>query len=136
MMQVCIRCNINLPIDDFEHQKNRPNPRKICKKCRYTERDREKEKARHREYMRERRQNDPDAIRRNWERSTYGVCKEDLGILECQICGSTNRLCIDHDHQSEAVRGILCTKCNFGISYFNDNVTLLANAIKYLSLGG
>lgn len=129
-MQICNVCSKLLPISNFEHQRNRPNPRKTCKQCRY---DLEREKERHRQYMRNRRVNDPDAVRINWERSKYGVCKEDLKILNCQICGSDHKLCIDHDHSTGKVRGILCMKCNFGISYFNDDPELLNNAINYLN---
>ena len=132
-MQICNVCSKLLPISNFEHQRNRPNPRKTCKQCRYEMRDLEREKERHRQYMRNRRVNDPDAVRINWERSKYGVCKEDLKILNCQICGSDHKLCIDHDHSTGKVRGILCMKCNFGISYFNDDPELLNNAINYLN---
>ena len=30
----------------------------------------------------------------------------------CALCGAEKALCIDHDHTSGAVRGILCTGCN------------------------
>ena len=65
----------------------------------------------------------------------YGVCKEDIGIEACMICGSTHKLCIDHCHTTLNVRGILCSKCNTGLGMFNDNVDALVNAIKYLQDG-
>lgn len=132
MKQVCICCGVEKTILDFEHQKNRPNPRKKCKECRYKERDHESEKKRHREYMRERRKNDPDTVRQNWERSVYGASKEELDAASCVICGSTRRLCIDHDHTTKKIRGILCTKCNAGLGMFDDNPARLDAAIRYL----
>ena len=132
MTKICATCGEEKPLSAFEKQKDRPNHRKNCKVCRYHQRDREKEKKRHREYMAERRKNDPDAVRINWERSTYGVAKEDLGIKHCMICGGTKRLCIDHDHGTGQVRGILCTACNFGLGAFKDNPIFLEAAIRYL----
>jgi hypothetical protein len=134
-MQICKKCGVTKPIADFEWQKNRPNPRKVCKICRYTERDLEKEKHRHREYMRERRKTNPDVVRQNWERCTYGVCKEDMGVASCMICGDTHRLCIDHCHSSGAVRGILCGRCNSGLGMFRDDIARLKAAIEYLNKG-
>lgn len=85
--------------------------------------------------MKERRKSDPDAVRVNWERSVYGVCKEDLGEQKCKICSSTDRLCIDHDHNTLAVRGLLCMKCNTAIGMFNDRPELLLKAAAYLKDG-
>ena len=133
--RICETCKVEKPLAMFEKQSNRPNPRKHCKQCRYQMRDREKDKLRHREYMRERRVNNPEIVRQNWERSVYGVCKEDIGVLDCQICGSTDRLCIDHDHASGSVRGLLCTRCNFGLGMFRDDPQRLIAALVYLNKG-
>jgi hypothetical protein len=54
---------------------------------------------------------------------------------QCMIChGSPDRnyLCIDHDHKTKKVRGLLCTRCNAGIGNFKDSLRLLESAIKYL----
>ncbi|MCJ8163147.1 endonuclease domain-containing protein [Acinetobacter zhairhuonensis] len=83
--------------------------------------------------MKERRLKEPEVLRQNWERSVYGVAKEDFNYSHCAICGSTKRLSIDHCHTTGDVRGLLCNKCNFGISYFSDDVSLLQKAIEYLS---
>jgi hypothetical protein len=40
--------------------------------------------------------------------------------------------CIDHDHADGRVGGILCHRCNLGISFLNDCVTCLESAIEYL----
>lgn len=135
MTQVCVSCGIEKPLVAFEKQKNRPRSRKKCKDCRYKERDLEKERVRHREYSRERRKINPVAVRQNYERSVYGVSKEDIGVKSCMICDSVERLCIDHDHNSGNVRGILCTKCNAGLGQFRDNPHLLTKASEYLKDG-
>ena len=133
--QVCRKCGVEKTLSSFGKDTNRPNHRTTCKECRYKQRDRESEKHRHREYMKQRRKDDPVAVRINWERSVYGVAKEDIGATECQICGSQDRLCIDHDHGTGAVRGILCTKCNAAIGMMGDSIDKLQAAIVYLRDG-
>jgi len=56
---------------------------------------------------------------------------------KCAICGKHHtevktRFCVDHDHKTGQVRGLLCKQCNFGIGMFRDNKEVLKNAIKYL----
>ena len=54
----------------------------------------------------------------------------------CGICGRVSngykRLCIDHNHSTNTVRGLLCGRCNIAIGQFEDNPELLAKAIAYL----
>ena len=51
----------------------------------------------------------------------------------CDICGAQHlRLCLDHDHASEAKRGFLCAPCNKGIGMLQDNPIILEKAIEYL----
>jgi len=77
-------------------------------------------------------------------KSNYGITLEDYNIIfnsqegRCKICTRhqmefKKRLHVDHCHKTGKVRGLLCTKCNFGLGYLNDDVTLLTNAIEYLN---
>lgn len=55
----------------------------------------------------------------------------------CVICGRhqsefRKRLCIDHCHKTNKIRGLLCINCNTGLGHFKDNPQILANAIEYL----
>ena len=58
----------------------------------------------------------------------------------CAICGSkiakttrNGRFCIDHDHKTGEVRGLLCAPCNRGIGLLQDSVPILEAAMKYLT---
>ena len=130
--QICECCKIAKSFIDYEWQTNRPAPRKKCKSCRYAARDVEKENTRHREYKARWYSERKDTIRQQWERCVYGASKEDLQITSCMICGSIDRLCIDHCHKTKHIRGVLCSKCNTGLGMFRDNPSFLIEAAKYL----
>lgn len=53
----------------------------------------------------------------------------------CRICEmkSKQRLCVDHDHGTGAIRGLLCKMCNSGLGYFRDDEKLLVSALRYLT---
>jgi hypothetical protein len=42
--------------------------------------------------------------------------------------------CIDHNHEIEFVRGILCSNCNFVLGLVGDKADLLRNAAEYLDI--
>ena len=54
----------------------------------------------------------------------------------CAICKgppvSDKVYCVDHDHQTGAVRGLLCRKCNSGIGYLRDDPSIVRVALEYL----
>lgn len=58
------------------------------------------------------------------------VLKSD--IKECVICGSEEKLVVDHDHKTGAIRGMLCNHCNRGLGHFRDDPELLEFARIYL----
>lgn len=61
---------------------------------------------------------------------------------ECECCGKletrlrTNgarrRLHLDHDHETGAFRGWLCSHCNTAIGRLGDNLRGVRNAVRYL----
>lgn len=56
---------------------------------------------------------------------------------KCAICGKHQSelkfaLAVDHNHDTGEVRGLLCRKCNTGIGLFDDNKSLIHNALTYL----
>ena len=51
---------------------------------------------------------------------------------ECVICGSNEKLVVDHDHKTNKIRGMLCNHCNRGLGHFRDDPMLLEFAAQYL----
>lgn len=64
------------------------------------------------------------------------ICKKQKGL--CAICpkklevGFSKHKHIDHDHEKNLVRGVLCGSCNLMLGHAKDSVETLRKAIKYL----
>lgn len=54
---------------------------------------------------------------------------------QCAICGKvfSDDEVIDHYHETNELRGLLCTPCNVGIGMFKDSPELCINASNYLN---
>jgi hypothetical protein len=80
----------------------------------------------------------------------YGITvKEYVSLLKkqrgrCAICRSKDpggqwknkTFFVDHCHDTDKVRGLLCCRCNAGLGYFMDSAYLIFYAYKYLSQHG
>jgi hypothetical protein len=91
------------------------------------------------------RQLDKDPEHHRWRaiKQRYGLTKEQYNEMfmkqdgKCAICKKhqtelTKSLCVDHDHKTGAVRGLLCYSCNTILGQADDNIVLLQAAINYL----
>lgn len=56
----------------------------------------------------------------------------------CLVCGGSldsgakQSPCVDHDHNTGKVRGLLCNRCNRGIGMLGDNYESVLKAAEYL----
>lgn len=56
-----------------------------------------------------------------------------LKTSTCDCCGKkSDRLCLDHCHETKKFRGWLCNNCNTGLGMLGDNKEGLNVAFKYL----
>jgi hypothetical protein len=65
------------------------------------------------------------------QRGVCAICR----TRECFInrrTGRTQALSVDHNHDTGAVRGLLCVRCNRMLGYAKDSPKILRNAIFYL----
>lgn len=104
---------------------------------RYAEKNPEKLKENRARYIK----NNPDYFKNLYRKNPYKKYKSlgvDIASLVkaqggiCSICKKTKPLCVDHRHDVNKFRGLLCRECNAGLGSFYDSVENLQGAIEYL----
>lgn len=82
----------------------------------------------------------------NWKfmlKKVYGITPDDyMRILSeqneaCAICGKhqsefNRSLAVDHNHETQQIRGLLCVNCNSAIGKLKEDIGLLGRATTYL----
>jgi len=159
----CSKCGDMKPLDEFFNNESSPDGKySQCRKCRkavykmnqekileekksYYERNKEKKKASVKEYRKRKKAENP-----NWKKLKEMAYKTGKSFEEveqwfnkqwmkqqaqCSICGKvfSDDDCIDHDHNTNQLRGLLCPTCNAGIGMLKDSSELCLNASKYLN---
>jgi Recombination endonuclease VII len=83
--------------------------------------------------------------RRHVLKKKFGLTREQYELMAlncgdaCEICGKpetrkrTKELAVDHCHKTGLIRGLLCSRCNLAIGMLDDDLSLIGNAIAYLS---
>jgi hypothetical protein len=117
----------------------------VCKRCHYTKyntkKDRDKAKQAGRKYQKSehgRNKAYEYAIKRK-----YGLSADKYAAMlnaqdhACAVCGrhgeTYRKLCVDHDHETGVVRGLLCDRCNKALGLVKDEVILLTKLAEYLN---
>lgn len=130
MKKTCKKCMNEKPIECFSTHNGIPNARPRCRECCSKEKriERRKNPEKHLSYK---------------YKNKFGLTIEDFKILlcrqgnKCAICNRDHqyykKFCIDHDHETGMIRGILCWNCNVGLGHFKDSTENLKGALRYLS---
>ena len=131
----CSACERALPPEMFGRNKRNPGGLAAwCKPCRRSHNKRYRRRA--------------DTVQTNYERllkREYGLTFEEYQALAraqggvCAICALSptgrsrgDRLCVDHDHESGVVRGLLCGRCNSALGHAEDSPDRLMAMATYL----
>jgi hypothetical protein len=107
------------------------------KNRRYRERYPERVRESRRRYQQSRDPNIQHGFHIKWK---YGLTREQFESMEaeqgyrCAICHAAfdERPCIDHDHETGTVRGLLCRMCNVGLGYIERTPEWVDEAKAYL----
>ena len=73
-------------------------------------------------------------------RRVFKLSEEEYNTLinrsqgKCEVCAADMgaKRCIDHDHKTQKIRGVLCNKCNTALGLLDDNKATLKGLIQYL----
>lgn len=140
-VKTCTKCGVEKSTDLFSKTregKYGPVFRANCKEC---------QAARALEWFRDNRERSIATARRTHLRKAYGITVEEYDAMleeqghRCGICGEpesamlagkVKSLAVDHCHNSDRVRGLLCNNCNRAIGLLKDDVDVLRKAIVYL----
>ena len=145
----CSKCGEVKPLDQFYVSKKKwTGHDPWCKKCKLVANQAYVKDpinaTKKREYRKIYNFNNKERQRINTIKHRYGITVEQYAQMwedqdgKCKICGIAlntipqKQIAIDHCHESNIIRGILCRNCNAGLGFFRDNITVLKKAIKYL----
>lgn len=132
-MKTCTTCNVSKPTSEFHLRTNLKGDKVLktqCKSCKnsYNKECRDK--------------NGPEIMRNYHLKKKYGITQQDYTLMleqqgnACLICltpaKTPSHLHVDHNHDTGAVRGLLCPNCNVALGKFKDDPAVLAKAINYL----
>jgi len=160
-MKTCSRCGVRKSRSKFyKHPRSKDGLQSYCIPCHKEanqasrERNREKDRERSARW----RANNPQKVKEKRDRyyqknkeklnanrrkqhflEKYDLLPTELAELQkkskghCMICRKkVEKLCVDHNHRTGEVRGMLCQRCNLALGQFNDDPRLLKSALAYL----
>jgi hypothetical protein len=134
-MKKCRKCKELKSVGDFYPAPQcRLGVRPECKTCNKYDRGTRHQHAK---------KHNPERRRSVVLKNKYGITGADFNQMlinqngQCKICKSTypgpkGVFAVDHCHQTNMVRGLLCYLCNVGLGSFRDNQEFLLGAVEYL----
>lgn len=103
--KTCIKCGQHKALHEFAVQPSGKSHRNDCKQC----------------------QKEAQAIVKQLRKTAPAQPEA------CQCCGKkTDKLVLDHDHETKEFRGWVCDHCNRGMGFLGDDVQGALNFLNYL----
>lgn len=154
--RICNKCELEKPLDMFSRYSAKTETRRrYCKSCGSAANKlnkqvadsatRAKRLAKQIEHNRNHKMNNPVGYARNRKRAKWreqGIDPDVAARLlaendgKCEICKvDLIQPVVDHCHNSQKVRGILCNPCNLLLGFAKDSPEILNSAIAYLNRG-
>lgn len=149
-MYTCKECLEEKPSSEYYTHKNGGRKSAMCKPC-YLESRKEYNaewRIDNKDYVKETNTTNYNSLQRRelHYKKEYNITLEDYDTMyeaqggKCKICGTEDpktpkngRFCVDHNHETGEVRGLLCSSCNRGIGLLQDNPDVILSAYKYLT---
>ena len=123
MLRSCKKCGEEKPITNFSPSKGcKGGRRPTCRACEYP----------------------PGYHREKLYKKRYGISIAEYDTKlnaqngRCAVCGSKDpgrnkdHFCVDHNHTTGQVRGLLCSDCNAALGLLQDSTVVMASALNYL----
>lgn len=137
--KICCNCKEPKPRSDFAKNKRRKDGlQNVCRPCKQAWDKVNYQKVR--ESRKPYKRNTYDKQREyNWKANGINLTSARYREMyeeqegKCQICKLKKKLCVDHDHKTGIVRGLICANCNRAIGLLGDDATTLQAAAEYLA---
>lgn len=141
MNKKCTKCKVIKDINEFYScKRDKSGVRSWCKECDNNAPDNYTHslKGKHVRML----YNDLPKTRNTRLLKKFGITLNQYNVIikqqnnKCAICGKSTkkRLNVDHDHKTKKIRGLLCTPCNTAIGLLNDDIEIIKNVLRYLSI--
>jgi len=146
--KICYRCGNDKPLSSFREDNRYPQGyRHVCKECTSTDQNKKRRQRWRTDRLYRNRSNENRISTHLMVQYGVTLVEYNALLLEqkgvCAICGNEQkltygrhkkgRLCIDHNHSTGIIRGLLCHNCNAAIGLMKENIEILQNAINYLN---
>jgi hypothetical protein len=135
---ICTKCKVSKKVTDFYKDTRRKNGiTSWCRECWKIQEAIRREKL------------GPKGRKNRKLKNLYGINIEQYQAMLkeqsnlCAVCGNkesmvnsksnkVQKLCVDHNHTTGKVRGLLCTACNKGLGMLKDNPDIVLSGYNYL----
>ena len=144
-MAVCNSCHEETALEQFAVDKSKKSGvRGRCKKCQrdYWRSWRSKNPEIARASAKAWKDRNPEKVAANSRKRFYGINHDEFLAMgesqnwQCQVCRRDikENACVDHNHETNQIRSLLCRRCNSGLGMFSDSQETLQRAADYLKL--